>query len=113
MFRFLFVGIGAPQGFPLPLAYDRSRPYWRQRAQHTLDSEYRNLYQNHPKEALFTGGRYSCNPRVPVHAIVPQTLPVLNKKSLQSIYGYEISRKTPSELYMSEFVDSLNGPMDT
>jgi hypothetical protein len=104
--------LGAAQGFDIPLAYDRSHPFWRHRAQHTLDSEYRNNYQNHPKSALYFGGRYSCSSRVPADAIVPQTLPLWRTKSLQSIYGHEISDKTPSNLYMKEFVDSLNGPMN-
>jgi hypothetical protein len=61
---------------------------------------------------LHTGGRYASSCRIPVDGIVPQTLPVSKKKVLQSIYGYEISQKTPSEFFMREFVDSLNGPMD-
>jgi hypothetical protein len=94
------------------LAYDRSQPYWRHRAHHTLDSEYRKAYQIPPKETFHTGGRYSFSKRIPADAIVPQTLPVWKKRSLQSIYGYEIGQKVPSELYMTEFVDSFNGPMD-
>lgn len=94
-------------------AYDRSRPYWRQRAQHTLDSEYRKSYPIHPVDALFRGGRYACSNRTPADAIVPQTLPLWKKKPLQSIYGHEISDKAPSEFHMKELVDSLNGPMDS
>ncbi|CAF4040837.1 unnamed protein product [Rotaria sp. Silwood1] len=102
----------ASQGFCLPMAYNRSHPFWRERAQYTLDSEYRNAYQTHPKSAMHTGGRYSFSCRVPADAIVPQTLRVWKDRSLRSIYGHEISQKTPSELYMKEFVDSLNGPMN-
>jgi len=100
------------QGFDLPLAYNRLHPFWRNRAEHTLDSEYRYAYQNPPKETLHTGGRYGSSCRVAVDGIVPQTLPVWkNKKSLKSVYAYEIGQKTPSEFDMKEFVDSLNGPM--
>ncbi|CAF0975663.1 unnamed protein product [Rotaria sordida] len=101
----------ASQGFCLPMAYNRSHPFWRERARYTLDSEYRNAYQNHPKSVLHTGGRYSFSCRVPADAIVPQTVPVWKKRSLRSIYEHEISQKTPSELYMKGFVDSLSGPM--
>ena len=99
----------------MQLAYDRLHPFWREQAQHTLDSEYRHMYQIHPKQALFTGGRYACHQRVPADAIVPQTSPMLKKKKnqlLRSIYGHEISQKAPSDLYMRTLVDSLGGPMD-
>ncbi len=95
------------------MAYDRTHPFWRHRAQHTLDSEYRNAFQFPPIETLHTGGRYSSSKRIPADAIVPQTLPVWKKRSLQSVYGHEISQKAPSELYMREFVDSLSSPMNS
>ena len=104
--------LGTSQGFDLSLAYDRTRPYWRDRAKYTLDSEYRTRFQSHPKSAFHMGGRYSHSCRDPADAIVPQTLPVWKKRSLQSVYIHEISQKTPSEYYMKEFVDSLNGPMN-
>lgn len=104
---------GSPQGFEISLAYARSHPHWRERAQHTLDSEYRKAYQNHPAEALFRGGRYACSNRAPADAIVPQTLPLWKKKPIRSIYAHEIGEKTPSESHMKELVDSLNGPMDS
>ncbi|CAF3343031.1 unnamed protein product [Rotaria socialis] len=102
---------GASQGFNLSMAYERSRPFWRDRARHTLDSEYRSSYPNHPKAAMHTGGRYSFSSRIPADAIVPQTLPVWKERSLRSTYGHEISQKAPSDLYMKHFVDSLDGPI--
>lgn len=107
----LYNFLGAPQGFPLSLAYQRTRPYWRDRARHTLDSEYRNAYQNHPKSALHMGGRYAFSLRIPADAIVPQALPLWKQKCLRSIYGHEICQKIPSDLYMKAFVDSLDGPI--
>lgn len=109
---FYFDFLGAPQGFDLPLAFHRARPFWRDRAQHTLDSEYRNAYQNHPTNALHTGGRYSFSCRKPADAIVPQTVSVWKDRSARSIYGSEICGKTPSEHYIKEFVDSFTGPMN-
>ena len=94
------------------MAYSRTRPYWRHRAHHTLDSEYRHAFQDSSKEVPRPGGRFACTSKIPADAIVPQTLPVWKKRSLQSIYKQEISEKSPSNEYMRDFVDSLNGPMD-
>ncbi|UJR20557.1 hypothetical protein I4U23_023684 [Adineta vaga] len=98
---------GSCQGFQLPLAYNRARPFWRNQVPHSLNSEYRNHFQNHPKPAMHFGGRFAYTNRIPADAIVPQTLPIWKKKPLHSIYTCEISQKTPSDRYMKEFVDSL------
>ncbi|CAF3081916.1 unnamed protein product [Rotaria socialis] len=109
--------IGSPQGFPLPLAYNRSRPFWRNRGHHTLDSEYRSSYEQ-PLRTTSTvtttlfPGRYRFSCRIPADAVVPLTLPMWRNKSSKSTYKREISEKAPSQLYMKDFVDSLSGPMD-
>ena len=108
----LLAYLGAPQGFPLPLAYNRSRPFWRSRAHHTLDSEYRTSYRYSLKPTTTSIGRYSFSSRIPADAIVPLTLPMWKKIPSQSTYHKEITEKAPSQLYMREFVDSFNGPMD-
>ena len=94
------------------LAYQRTHSHWREKAKHTLDSEYRYCFQDSSKLVQSPSGRYGCSPRTPADAIVPQALPVWKKQSLQSIYGHEISDKAPTDVYMREFVDSLGGPMD-
>ncbi|CAF1366765.1 unnamed protein product [Adineta ricciae] len=101
---------GSPQGFKLPLAYTRSRPFWRNQVPHTLDSEYRNHFQNHPHVSMHFGGRFAYTNRMPADAIVPQTLPTWKKKPLHSIYTCEIGQKAPSDRYMKEFVDSFGAP---
>ncbi|CAF0915634.1 unnamed protein product [Rotaria sordida] len=105
--------IGAPQGFPLPLAYNRSRSFWRNRAHHTLDTEYRNSYEKALRAtAAPPPGRYKFSYRIPADAIIPLTLPMWKKNISKSTYTRDISEKAPSQLYMKDFVDSLNGPMD-
>ena len=96
----------------MSLAYKRTRPYWRDRALHTLDSEYRYSYQDLSKEVPNPNGRYGCSPRAPADAIVPQTLPLWKKRTLKSIYSSEIGDKPPTDSYFKDFVDSLGGPMD-
>ncbi|CAF0866750.1 unnamed protein product [Rotaria sp. Silwood1] len=106
--------IGAPQGFPLPLAYNRSRSFWRNRAHHTLDSEYRSSYEQPLRATAIPAapGRYKYSCRIPADAIVPLTLPMWKKNISQTTYKRDISEKAPSQLYMKDFVDSLSGPMD-
>ena len=104
--------LGSPQGFPLPLAYNRSRIFWNNRAQYTLDSEYRRSYENSVRAMNTPTGRYGFTRRTPANAIVPLTLPVWKQGSSQSTYVREISEKAPSQLYMRDFVDSLHGPMN-
>jgi hypothetical protein len=94
------------------LAYNRSRSFWRNRAHHTLDSEYRNSYQYPLRATTAPTGRYSHSSRIPADAIVPLTLPLWKKRSSQTTYVKEISEKAPSQLYMRDFVDSFNGSMD-
>lgn len=94
------------------MAYERSEPFWRDQAKHTLDSEYRDCFRNLSKEAMHRGGRYGCSNRKAADAIVPQALSIWKKnKSMRSVYGYDISDKSPTDEFMKEFVDSLNGPM--
>jgi len=113
VFAISMLFLGSCQGFQLPLAYNRSRPFWRNQVPYTHNSEYRNHYQNHPKSAMHFGGRFAFSCRVSADAVVPQTLPAWKKKPLQSIYTCEIGQKAPSELYMREFVDSLSSPMNS
>lgn len=94
------------------MAYKRLRPHWRERARHTLDSEYRFSYQDLLKEASSPKGRYGCSPRTPADAIVPQTLPLWKQRALKSVYTQDIGDKPPTDAYFKEFVDSLGGPMD-
>lgn len=102
---------GAPQGFPLPLAYNQSRSFWRHRGHHTFDSEYRNAYRNAIRATENPAGRYGHTSRVPADAIIPLTLPLWRRGSSQTTYVREISEKAPSQLYMRDFVDSFHGPM--
>ena len=104
--------LGSPQGFALPLAYNRSRIFWNNRPQYTLDSEYRRSYENSIRAMNTPTGRYGFTRRTPADAIVPLTLPVWKQGSSQSTYVREISDKAPSQLYMRDFVDSFHGPMN-
>ncbi len=103
---------GAPQGFPLPLAYNRSRSFWRNRAYHTLDSEYRRSYQYPLRPTTASIGRYTFSCRIPADAIIPLTLPMYRKRLPQTTYVREFNEKVPSQIYMKDFVDSFSGPMD-
>jgi hypothetical protein len=102
---------GAPQGFPLPLAYNRSRSFWRNRGHHTLDSEYRRSYQSPLRPTTVPVGRYGYTSRIPANAIIPLTLPMWKKRSSQTTYVREFNEKAPSDLYMKDFVDSFSGPI--
>ena len=104
---------GAPQKLQVQLAYERKHPYWRHRAKHTLDSEYRYSFKTHPKTALHFGGRYSFSSKKPAESIVPQALPRWKNQPLHSIYTNDIAQKSPTDLFIKVFVDSLNGPMDS
>ena len=103
---------GAPQGFPLPLAYNRSRSFWRHRGHPTFDSEYRNSYRNALRATETPAGRYGYTSRIPAEAIIPLTLPMWRKGTSQTTYVREYNEKAPSQLYMRDFVDSFHGPMD-
>jgi len=94
------------------LAYNRSRSFWRNRAYHTLDSEYRRSYQHPVRATTALTGRYTFSCRIPADAIIPLTLPMWRKKSSKTTYDREFNEKAPSQLYMKDFVDSFNGPMD-
>jgi len=94
------------------LAYNRSRSFWRNRAYHTLDSEYRRSYQYPLRPTTAVHGRYTFSCRNPADAIIPLTLPMWRKKSCQTTYVREFNEKAPSQLYMKDFVDSFDGPMD-
>ncbi len=96
------------------MAYNRSRPFWRNRAYHTLDSEYRRSYQSpiRTTTAPATIGRYTFSCRIPADAIIPLTLPMYRKRPPPTTYVKEFNEKVPSQVYMKDFVDSFNGPMD-
>ncbi|CAF0960520.1 unnamed protein product [Adineta ricciae] len=100
--------LGAPQGFPLPLAYNSSRSFWRNRAYQPSNSEQKCSLR--PTTAPV--GRYAYTRRAPAEAIIPLTLPMWRKGSSQTSYKTEFSEKAPSELYMKNFVDHFSGPMD-
>jgi hypothetical protein len=94
------------------LAYNRSRSFWRNRAHHTLDSEYRRSYQCPIRPITVPTGRYAFSCRIPADGIIPFTLPMWKKQSSQTTYVREFDEKVPSQLYMKDFVDSFSGPMD-
>ena len=103
--------VGTPQGFPLSLAYQRSRPFWRNRGHFTFDSEYRNSYRQHVQTTSNTIGRYAHSCQVPADAIIPLTLPLWKKNSSKTTYVREFNEKAPSTMYMKDFVDSFSGPV--
>ena len=107
--------LGAPQGFPLPMAYNRSRSFWRNRGFHTLDSEYRRSYQQPIRATTAPSipiGRFAHSCRIPADAIIPLTLPMYKKGSVRTTYVREYNEKAPSQLYVKNFVDSFGGPID-
>lgn len=94
------------------MAYNRSRSFWRNRGYHTLDSEYRRSYQYPLRTTTAPNGRFTFSCRIPADAIIPLTLPMWRKGSSRTTYGREFNEKVPSQMYMKDFVDSFNGPMD-
>ncbi|UJR29134.1 hypothetical protein I4U23_010348 [Adineta vaga] len=104
--------LGAPQGFPLPLAYNSSRSFWRTRAYQPSITEHQNNHQYCLRPTTAPVGRYAYTRHVPAEAIIPLTLPMWRKGSSQTAYKTEFSEKAPSLLYMKNFVDHFSGPMD-
>lgn len=92
------------------MAYNRSRSFWRNRGYYTLDSEYRNCYRNPPRTASNSIGRYAHSSRIVADSIIPLTLPMWKKTSTKTSYDTEFNQKTPSDMYMKNFVDSFADP---
>lgn len=94
------------------MAYNRSRSFWRNRAYHTIDTEYRRSYEHSARPTTAPIGRFTYTSRIPADAIIPLTLPMYRKRPPPTTYVREFNEKAPSDRYFRDFVDSFAGPIN-